>query len=222
MLERLSGDPYWKRSIMHFCSPFFMSPRDMLWGQAVAHLRVASCLYRFPVLRVLVLPWLRGGGLLSPAAPEPVQCVCAVRTCVCVHRWETLSCSLDKDLCELQGGAQWGQRTRRRWAQLSLGCSRFKSPVAQSSDCCSRQQLIKQGGLPGWRPASQQCRQSWTSRRTKEWSLPTMGRERGKEPLRSVPSCHQMRGVRTARRAAGDGASSSPHTSRQVLQGWRE
>lgn len=84
MLERLSGDPYWKRSIMHFFSPFFIFLRDVLWGQAAAHLRVASCLYRFPVLRVLVVPWLRGGGLLSPAAPVPVQRVCAVRTCVCV------------------------------------------------------------------------------------------------------------------------------------------
>lgn len=148
MLERLSCDPYWKRSIMRFFSPFFMSPRDMLWGQAAAHLRVATCLHRLPVLRVLVLPWLRGGGCcrLQP------QCLCgACVQCarVCVHKWETLSCSLDKDLCELQGGVEWGQRTRRRWAQLSLGCSRSKSSVAQSSDCCSRQQLSRVGCQAG-------------------------------------------------------------------------
>lgn len=68
---------------MHFCSPFFMSPRDMLWGQAVAHLRVASCLYRFPVLRVLVLPWLRGGGAAVSCSPRACAvCVCSAHVCV--------------------------------------------------------------------------------------------------------------------------------------------
>lgn len=38
---------------------------------------------------------------------------------------------LDKGLCTLRGGAERGRRTGRRWAHISRGCSRFRSPLAQ-------------------------------------------------------------------------------------------
>lgn len=75
--------------------------------------------------------------------------VCAVCVRACVHRWETLFSSLDKDLGVLRGGPVWGRRTGRRWAHLSLGWSRFKSPMAQISDCCPRQQLSRVGCQAG-------------------------------------------------------------------------